>query len=268
MAAYAKVGAKIQEDISEASCIFGVKQVPIDALISNKTFCFFSHTIKAQPDNMDLLDAMLEKNVGCVDYETMCGASGGRVVAFGKYAGIAGMIDILHGIGLRLLALGHHTPFMHIGQAHNYRNSHHARQGIRDAGYEISLDMMPKSIGPMTFVFTGSGNVSQVRTDVTRWPGLTDCVVAREPRRSSRSSHTSTSRPPCSTRWRCTATPTNCTPARSGGATSSRGKVEAATMSMSSRSIPRDTSPPSLTSMPRTPPSLSTVSTGLPRPRD
>ena len=49
------------------------------------------------------------------------------MVAFGKYAGIAGMIDILHGIGLRMLALGHHTPFMHIGPAHNYRNSHHAR---------------------------------------------------------------------------------------------------------------------------------------------
>ena len=63
MAAYANVGARIQEDISEASCIFGVKQVPIDCLISNKTFCFFSHTIKAQADNMDLMDAMLEKNV-------------------------------------------------------------------------------------------------------------------------------------------------------------------------------------------------------------
>ena len=105
------------------------------------------------------------------------------------------MIDILHGIGLRMLALGHHTPFMHIGPAHNYRNSHHARysfhliiaaqlkwpildiflyhnlfwqchfllrQGIRDAGYEIALGMMPPSIGPLTFVFTGSGNVSQV----------------------------------------------------------------------------------------------------------
>ena len=48
-------------------------------------------------------------------------------MAFGKFAGIAGMIDILHGIGLRMLALGHHTPFMHIGPAHNYRNSHHAR---------------------------------------------------------------------------------------------------------------------------------------------
>lgn len=161
MAAYANAGARIQEDISEASVIFGVKQVPVDNLISNKTYCFFSHTIKAQPDNMDLLDAMLEKNIRCIDYEKMNDEKGQRVVAFGKYAGIAGMIDILHGMGLRLLALGHHTPFMHVGPAHNYRNTHQARQGIRDAGYEISLDMMPKSIGPMTFVFTGSGNVSQ-----------------------------------------------------------------------------------------------------------
>ena len=52
----------------------------------------------------------------CVDYETMVDAQGQRVVAFGKYACIAGMIDILHGVGVRLLALGHHTPFMHIGQ--------------------------------------------------------------------------------------------------------------------------------------------------------
>jgi hypothetical protein len=36
-----------------------------------------------------------------------------------------------------------------------------ALQAIRDAGYEIALGMMPKSIGPLTFVFTGSGNVSQ-----------------------------------------------------------------------------------------------------------
>jgi hypothetical protein len=53
--------------------------------------------------------------------------AGQRLVAFGKFAGIAGMIDILNGLGLRLLALGHHTPFMHIGPAHNYRNSHQAK---------------------------------------------------------------------------------------------------------------------------------------------
>ena len=71
------------------------------------------------------------------------------------------MLNILHGMGLRLLALGHHTPFMHIGMAHNYRNSSQAVQAVRDAGYEISLGLMPKSIGPLTFVFTGTGNVSK-----------------------------------------------------------------------------------------------------------
>ena len=67
----AQVGAVVQEDISEASVVFGVKQVPVDSLQSNKTFCFFSHTIKAQEDNMELLDACLEKNVRLVDYEVI-----------------------------------------------------------------------------------------------------------------------------------------------------------------------------------------------------
>lgn len=161
MQAYQNAGAKIQEDISEAPVVIGVKQVPIDQLIPNRTYCFFSHTIKAQEANMPLLDAILEKNIRLLDYEKMTDAGGQRVVAFGKYAGVAGMINILHGLGLRLLALGHHTPFMHIGPAHNYRNTEMARQAIRDSGYEISLGMMPKSIGPLTFVFTGTGNVSQ-----------------------------------------------------------------------------------------------------------
>ncbi|XP_068234599.1 alpha-aminoadipic semialdehyde synthase, mitochondrial [Palaemon carinicauda] len=161
MQAYQNAGAKIKEDISEAPVVIGVKQIPIDQLLPNKTYCFFSHTIKAQEANMPLLDAILEKNIRLLDYEKMCDERGQRVVAFGKYAGVAGMINILHGLGLRLLALGHHTPFMHIGPAHNYRNTEMARQAIRDSGYEISLGMMPKSIGPLTFVFTGTGNVSQ-----------------------------------------------------------------------------------------------------------
>lgn len=154
-------GAVINEDISEASVIFGVKQVPVDSLIPGKTYCMFSHTIKAQESNMPLLDAILEKNIRLVDYEKLMDRNGLRLVAFGKYAGVAGMVNILHGLGLRLLALGHHTPFMQISPAHNYRNSMMARQAVRDCGYEISLGMMPKSIGPITFIFTGSGNVSQ-----------------------------------------------------------------------------------------------------------
>ncbi|XP_056000894.1 alpha-aminoadipic semialdehyde synthase, mitochondrial-like isoform X3 [Ostrea edulis] len=163
---YSDVGAVIREDLSEAELIIGVKSVPIDLLLPNKTYAFFSHTIKAQKDNMPLLDAILEKNIRLIDYERMVDDVGQRVVAFGKYAGVAGMINILHGLGLRLLALGHHTPFMHIGPSHNYRNTEQARQAVRDAGYEIALDRLPKSIGPLVFVFTGSGNVSQGAQEV------------------------------------------------------------------------------------------------------
>ncbi|XP_034983008.1 alpha-aminoadipic semialdehyde synthase, mitochondrial [Zootoca vivipara] len=158
---YVKAGGIIQEDISEACLIVGVKRPPEDKLIPNKNYAFFSHTIKAQEANMPLLDEILSKNIRLIDYEKMVDHRGVRVVAFGKWAGVAGMINILHGMGLRFLALGHHTPFMHIGMAHNYRNSSQAVQAVRDAGYEISLGLMPKSIGPITFVFTGTGNVSK-----------------------------------------------------------------------------------------------------------
>ncbi|CAG9769836.1 unnamed protein product [Ceutorhynchus assimilis] len=163
---YLNAGAIVQEDISEANVIFGVKQAPINQLIPDKTYCLFSHTIKAQESNMALLDAILEKRIRLIDYEKLMDEKGQRVVAFGKMAGIAGKVNVLHGLGLRLLALGHHTPFMHIGPAHNYRNTSMARQAVRDAGYEIALGLMPKSVGPLTFVFTGSGNVSQGSQEV------------------------------------------------------------------------------------------------------
>ncbi|KAM4039169.1 alpha-aminoadipic semialdehyde synthase, mitochondrial [Anomaloglossus baeobatrachus] len=158
---YIKAGGILQEDISEASLIVGVKRPPEEKLIPKKTYAFFSHTIKAQEANMSLLDEILKQEIRLIDYEKMMDHRGMRVVAFGQWAGVAGMINMLHGLGLRFLALGHHTPFMHIGMAHNYRNSSQAVQAVRDAGYEISLGLMPKSIGPLTFVFTGTGNVSK-----------------------------------------------------------------------------------------------------------
>ncbi|KAM3925192.1 alpha-aminoadipic semialdehyde synthase, mitochondrial [Leptodactylus fuscus] len=158
---YIKAGGFLQEDISEASLIVGVKRPPEEKLIPKKTYAFFSHTIKAQEANMSLLDEILKQEIRLIDYEKMVDHRGMRVVAFGQWAGVAGMINMLHGLGLRFLALGHHTPFMHIGMAHNYRNSSQAVQAVRDAGYEIALGLMPKSMGPLTFVFTGTGNVSK-----------------------------------------------------------------------------------------------------------
>lgn len=84
---YLNAGAIIQEDISSASVIFGVKQVPVESLIPDKTYCFFSHTIKAQESNMPLLDAILEKNIRLIDFERIIDEHGQRLVAFGKYAG-------------------------------------------------------------------------------------------------------------------------------------------------------------------------------------
>uniref|UniRef100_A0A3B5B1N5 Aminoadipate-semialdehyde synthase n=1 Tax=Stegastes partitus TaxID=144197 RepID=A0A3B5B1N5_9TELE len=163
---YMKAGAVVQEDISEASLIIGVKRPPEEKIIPRKTYAFFSHTIKAQEANMGLLDDLLKKEVRLIDYEKMVDANGYRIVAFGQWAGVAGMINILHGLGLRFLALGHHTPFMHIGMAHNYRNVSQAIQAVRDCGYEISMGLMPKSIGRVTFCFTGTGNVSKGAQDI------------------------------------------------------------------------------------------------------
>uniref|UniRef100_A0A3B3TXY5 Aminoadipate-semialdehyde synthase n=1 Tax=Poecilia latipinna TaxID=48699 RepID=A0A3B3TXY5_9TELE len=163
---YMKAGAVIQEDISEASLIVGVKRPPEEKVIPRKTYAFFSHTIKAQEANMGLLDDLLNKEVRLIDYEKMVDTNGYRIVAFGQWAGVAGMINILHGLGLRFLALGHHTPFMHIGMAHNYRNVSQAIQAVRDCGYEISMGLMPRSIGPLTFCFTGTGNVSKGAQDM------------------------------------------------------------------------------------------------------
>ncbi len=88
--------------------IFGVKEVPIDKLMANKTYFMFSHTIKAQSYNMPLLDKLLELNIRLVDFECIRekpveGKNPERLVAFGRYAGIAGAFDFLRGIGEYLL---------------------------------------------------------------------------------------------------------------------------------------------------------------------
>ena len=42
---------------------------------------------------------VLSKNISLYDYERIVGDKGERLVAFGEYAGRAGMIDFLRGLG-------------------------------------------------------------------------------------------------------------------------------------------------------------------------
>lgn len=87
---YSKNGMDLREDLSDCEVLIGVKEVPVDMLIPNKTYFFFSHTTKEQPYNRYLLQTILEKNIRLIDWENLTNEKGSRVIAFGRYAGIVG----------------------------------------------------------------------------------------------------------------------------------------------------------------------------------
>jgi alanine dehydrogenase len=98
---YKEAGFEITEDMSRCDVLFGVKEVPLEALIPNKKYFFFSHTIKKQPYNRDLLNAILEKNIELYDHETIIKENGTRLIGFGRYAGIVGAYNGFRAIGLK-----------------------------------------------------------------------------------------------------------------------------------------------------------------------
>ena len=87
---YSSLGIKIQEDLSDCDVLFGIKEVDPPTLIPQKKYFFFSHTIKEQPQNRDLLRRILDLKITLIDYELLTDLSGSRLVGFGKYAGIVG----------------------------------------------------------------------------------------------------------------------------------------------------------------------------------
>ena len=99
--AYAKAGFEITEDLSDCDVLIGVKEVPIAALIPNKKYFFFSHTIKKQPYNRDLLKAMLEKNIILYDHEVITDSRGNRLIGFGRYAGLVGAYNGFRALGMK-----------------------------------------------------------------------------------------------------------------------------------------------------------------------
>lgn len=89
-AQYKEAGIEVVEDVSSADILLGVKEVPVSQLIENKTYLFFSHTIKKQAYNRKLLRTILKKNITLVDYETLHWDAGNRIIGFGRFAGIVG----------------------------------------------------------------------------------------------------------------------------------------------------------------------------------
>ncbi|MCG9898686.1 MAG: NAD(P)-dependent oxidoreductase [Hydrotalea sp.] len=100
-AEYAAAGVEVAEDLSDCDILLGIKEVPIDMLIPNKTYLFFSHTKKEQPHNRKLLQAIVEKNITLIDYECLEHEDGQRIIGFGFFAGVVGAHNGIWAYGKR-----------------------------------------------------------------------------------------------------------------------------------------------------------------------
>ena len=100
-AQYKSMGIAVTDDVSGSDVLFGVKEVPVENLIPNKAYFFFSHTIKKQPYNQKLLKAILEKNIDLYDHETIVDDQNRRLIGFGKYAGMVGVYNGIRAFGIK-----------------------------------------------------------------------------------------------------------------------------------------------------------------------
>ncbi len=145
---------KIVSDVSDCDVLLGVKEVPIDALISNKTYFFFSHTIKEQEYNRGLLQAIIKKNIRLIDYEVLTNDQGTRVIAFGRFAGMVGAHNALWTYGQRSSLLS--MPRMK--DLYDYQ-----------AAQAVYADI---NIPPVKIVLTGTGRVANGAAEVLQDMGI------------------------------------------------------------------------------------------------
>lgn len=158
---YIEAGAKVAENLPECSVIMGVKEIPADFFEKNKTYIFFSHVIKGQTYNMPMLKKMMEMDCSLIDYEKVADEQGKRLIFFGKFAGLAGMINSLWSLGQRLKLQGFtDNPFLKVKQSYHYDSLAEAKKEISEVGRKIAEKGLPKELLPLTIGFTGYGNVS------------------------------------------------------------------------------------------------------------
>jgi len=157
--AYTNVGLNVTSDISDCDVFLGVKEVPIEALIPNKSYFFFSHTIKKQIYNRNLLKAVLNKNITLYDHEVITEVNGRRLVAFGKYAGIVGAYNAIRTYGLK-------SQQFNLPKASENHN-------------KIALIEKLKTVKlpPIKIVITGKGRVGKGTHEILTAMGLKEVAV-------------------------------------------------------------------------------------------
>ncbi len=157
---FVHVGARLTQDLSSAKVIFGVKEVPPESVQPDTVYIFFSHVIKGQPVNMPMLRRLLELGCTLIDYERIADDAGRRQIFFGRFAGLAGMIDTLWALGQRLRWEGLENPFSGLLPAHAYPELEAARDAIAEVGRGIANRGLPEVLRPLVVGVTGYGNVA------------------------------------------------------------------------------------------------------------
>jgi alanine dehydrogenase len=157
---YQALGVEVKEDISACDILLGVKEVPIPELIPEKTYFIFSHTIKEQPYNRDLLIEVLKKKITLIDYEALTDPDGRRIVAFGRYAGIVGAYNGLLTYGLRY-------------NLYKLRRAHECFD-LEDLKTEYRKIALP----PIKIAITGGGRVARGAMEVLDGIGIRKVAAA------------------------------------------------------------------------------------------
>jgi alanine dehydrogenase len=153
---YIRAGVEVREDISDADIFLGIKEVPINMLVPDKMYLFFSHTKKLQAHNQKLFKAILQKKITLLDYECLVHEDGQRVLGFGFFAGIVGAHN-------GMMAYGNRTGSFTLNSVYSskdYRHLIHTYFGLKVPNIKVAI--------------TGSGRVAHGVLEVMNLMGITE----------------------------------------------------------------------------------------------
>jgi alanine dehydrogenase len=171
---YAGVGAELDDDLSHCDVIFCVKEVPKEKIVPDTVYVFFSHVIKGQEHNMPMLRRLLETNCTLLDYERILDEQGRRLVFFGRFAGLAGMVDGLWALGQRLAHEGIENHFIPIRTALGYFEVEKAKTALHTLGDRYKRNFVSPELAPLIIGISGYGNVSKGAQEIL------DCLPVTE----------------------------------------------------------------------------------------
>lgn len=158
---YRAVGARVVDDLTDCDVVLAVKEIPTHLLQPGTAYVFFSHTIKGQHHSMPLLRQVLDTRATLIDYEPIVDGTGVRLVHFGRFAGLAGMVDALGEFGRRWATKGVESSLLDLRPAFTYDSLTEALDAVAAVGRRIAAEGLPAQMGPLAIGVTGYGHVAQ-----------------------------------------------------------------------------------------------------------